>query len=412
MTTPASAAHPTRRSSPVPADGRLTALQLAAVMAVLAAYALTALVDLHWLATTAKPWQAFLFEDFGYYVRGLNRAFNNENPYADRSIGTGFLYPPPALLWVALLARLPSHLHVAAQLFSQAACLGLCIAILCRQFGRRALLIAPFWVMGIATITTIYIGQINLLVLLGIVALFVYEDERPRLAGLALATIICAKLSPIIFVVYLVFRRQWSVVVWTMGFCVAWCALTVAVFGIEPFQHYWPMLRYLSKLTGVGWSLSAYAAQIPALLAYPKMVQQVLVLSSGLMVVAASLISIRTRDREPAFMTACVSLVTVPGIVWPHHFVWLLLPMTLFWFRTGCSSAILALTFMVVQVEAFYRGALFTYGIAILIVLVSLQRSLRTARLGELIVAKKTAPSACRQCPHVRRAVRSRDGLP
>ena len=358
---------------------RLTVPQLATVMVIFAAYALAALIYLHWNATTAKPWQVFLFEDFGYYVRGLDRAVNNENPYSDRSIGTGFLYPPPALLWISLFARLSPPVFVAAQFFSQAVCLGLCIALLYRQFGRQAFLIAAFWVMAIATISTIYTGQINLLVQLGIVALFVYEEEHPWLAGLALATVICAKLSPLIFVVYLVFRRQWSAVAWTMGFCIAWCALTAAIFGIEPFQQYWPMLRYLSKLTGIGWSLTAYAAQIPGLLPYPKLVQQVLVISSGVMVVAASLISNKTKDREPAFMAACISLVLVPGIVWTHHFVWLLLPMTLFWFRTGCSPAVLALTFMVVQIESFHRGALLKYGIALIIVLISLYRSLRAA---------------------------------
>lgn len=355
----------------------LSGAQWFTFLAIAAAYAVVALIFLHGYAKDAKPWRIYLFEDFSYYVRGLDRAVHGGNPYADQNIGTGFLYPPPALLWTALYARLPAHAKTIALLGSQAIYLALCIGMLWKHFGRRALLAAPLWIFAISTVLTFYLGQINLLVLLGIVTLYVYEEERPWLAGLGLATIICAKLSPIVFLVYLALRWRWRVVGWTLAFCVGWSLLTLLFFGISPFLQYRPMIGYLSGLYGYGDSLSRYAAWIFHRPADQKLIQKLAAGLCGLTVAGTALLANKTRDRQPAFIAACISLLLAPGLVWHHQMVWLLLPYTLFWFANGCSPAVLMSTFMIMQLESLYHGMLMTHGVSIYIMIASIYQSLR-----------------------------------
>jgi hypothetical protein len=54
--------------------------------------------ELRLLAT--KPLAKYWLEDFCYYERALDNALKGTGPYATRSIGQAYLYPPPTLLLV------------------------------------------------------------------------------------------------------------------------------------------------------------------------------------------------------------------------------------------------------------------------------------------------------------------------
>ena len=47
------------------------------------------------------------FFDFQIYARAFHDAITSANPYAIRSIGTAFIYPPQALLLLAPILALP-----------------------------------------------------------------------------------------------------------------------------------------------------------------------------------------------------------------------------------------------------------------------------------------------------------------
>src|SRR4051812_30953095 len=89
--------------------------------------------------TQARLAQAFPpFLDFGFYNRPLGNALAGSDPYDVREIGSGFLYPPPALFFME-----PFHIILADGLragvytFFNLARLAVIIWLIPRRYGLQ-----------------------------------------------------------------------------------------------------------------------------------------------------------------------------------------------------------------------------------------------------------------------------------
>jgi hypothetical protein len=87
--------------------------------------------------------------------------------------------------------------------------------------------------------------QVNLFVfLLVLVAFLLFRRRRDAWGGLALAAAASAKVMPIVFLPYLLYKRAWRAAAWTAGFLVVLnVALPLAVFGPARTAEHWRAWR-------------------------------------------------------------------------------------------------------------------------------------------------------------------------
>ena len=156
-----------------------------------------------------------------------------------------FEYPPPFLLFprVALLVT-DDFLTLRAGWFVLQA-LGLLVvtAWLARWIGGRdgrlTLLLVPVLLASLPTMLGLQFGQFHVAtLLLSIAAMISFEERRPAVGGVLLAVAIVSKLSPAFLVVYLLARRRWREVAWTLGACAAFSGVALAVLGWAPFEAF------------------------------------------------------------------------------------------------------------------------------------------------------------------------------
>ena len=98
------------------------------------------------------------------------------------------------------------------------------------------------WPILLATSTTLSMLQIGnahfLVICLSILAMLCFETRRAKLGGALLAFAIASKIFPGLLLVYLLARRRWWDVGWTVAAMFALCAATLAIFGTQPFTAF------------------------------------------------------------------------------------------------------------------------------------------------------------------------------
>ncbi len=175
-----------------------------------------------------------------------------------------FEYPPPFLLFPrAALALSDDFLAIRAGWFVLQA-LGLVVvtAWLARwvggRDGRLALLLVPVLLAALPTMLGLQFGQFHVAtVLLSIAAMICFEERRPVVGGGLLAVAIVSKLSPAFLLVYLLARRRWREVAWTLAGCAIFSGVALAFLGWAPFQAF---LSYQLPRLQSGEAFSFYEA--------------------------------------------------------------------------------------------------------------------------------------------------------
>src|SRR4030095_2681771 len=77
-----------------------------------------------------------LLQDQIYYNRALHAALEHKDPYANRNIGTGYLYPPQALLIIELFNQVqPFFLRVAVNSVANIALLACMLYSIAKYYG-------------------------------------------------------------------------------------------------------------------------------------------------------------------------------------------------------------------------------------------------------------------------------------
>jgi len=167
-------------------------------------------------------------------IRGLRKWM--DDPYE---------YPPPFLLFPrAALAMTDDFLTIRAGWFVLQA-LGLVVvaAWLARWIGGRdgelAFLLVPVLLASVPTLLGLQFGQFHIAtLLLSVAAMLCFEQRRPAVGGGLLAVAVVSKLAPVFLLVFLLGRRRWREVLWTVGACAVFSLLGLAVLGWAPFEAF------------------------------------------------------------------------------------------------------------------------------------------------------------------------------
>ncbi|MBN1810342.1 MAG: DUF2029 domain-containing protein [Anaerolineae bacterium] len=343
-----------------------------------------------------KPLPDHFIEDFSYYTRAYKDAFKLGDPYAVRDIGTGFLYPPPALLIVGLYAQVSSFMPRIALLSATNILL---VSLMVYTVGRRyGYTLSDIWwcfplALGFAPfLETLLLGQINVMTHFGILLLFLWQDTHPLLGGVGLALGIVTKATPLAFLGYLLVKRNLKAIVGTAVGLAVFCLLAGWVLGWHTFVSFFDVFRQLLEVFPLDPNSHSFVAVLNRLVPLPY--ETLMVVHRGLTVymiavfVLSGVITTLTREPEPLFIILCFGLALIPNVMWYHHYVFFLLPVIVWLAWRRKHRAVMAWCFLgltLIQMDRLYsflevtNGALaHAFGhLSILMVLVGQLRRVR-----------------------------------
>jgi sugar lactone lactonase YvrE len=342
-----------------------------------------------------KPIPQWLLEDFGYYQRASADALSGKGPYAVRAIGTGFLYPPPALLFIELFGVVsPFLLRAAVFVTVNITFLTIMIYGIARRYGYSgrdmwywfplALGFAPF-------LETLHLGQVNVITQFGIFLMFFGETTLPILAGSGLAVAIITKVTPIFFLGYLFVNKRFRVIGSTVIAIAFLSGLALLRYGPGPYMVYPDVFQGLVQQFPQGTNSQSLVAklavanvepfqnflwQLPAALRTPvlgfisfastnvDLVQRTLIIYVLLLLVLSGIATLLLKEREPLFIVASLGMMLSPNVMWYHHYVFALLPLLVWmaWSRLRPAVVLWCFTgLLLIQMDRWYL----TYGLLI-----------------------------------------------
>jgi hypothetical protein len=161
---------------------------------------------------------------------------NPEDPYQ---------YPPQFLLLPRLAIALTNDFDLIKifWLLLQALFFGFISLSVARFIGGdigfvAAMLVPILWI-SFPVLSNLQYGQFHMMsIMLAVAAMMWFAEEKYFLGGASLAFAMLSKVAPAILLVYLIARRRWREVAWTLGYCAAFTLLAVAVIGTKPFTAF------------------------------------------------------------------------------------------------------------------------------------------------------------------------------
>ncbi len=287
------------------------------------------------LAGLAMVWVSWggirtgIWVDLDVYVAGGRAVLDRTDLYAVAVHDLPFTYPPFAAALFAPLALLPVTVARVVVTLASLGAMAVVIEVLRRRLGLTPLAVVPVVVVGVAMepfLRTVLLGQVNavLIALVVLDCLVVPARHRGWLVGLAAGV----KLTPAVFVVWFLLRREWA----AAARSAAAGLLTVGVgFAVAPGSSwfYWTggfgdLGRFgAASVLGVdNQSGSAALARLLGLTSVPTP----LVLLCGLVAVgAAALVArgcLRRGDDVGALLAVAIGGLLASPVSWSHHWLW------------------------------------------------------------------------------------------
>ena len=294
----------------------------------MSAYGLLGVRDL----VILKSGVASPFYDFHVYTRAFQNAITATDPYAIRTIGPAYIYPPQALFVLAPIAALPSGVvQTILWLAFNVALLSLLLVLIMRRYGYGLPQTSWWFFLALAfgpTLETLYTGQVNLVVASASYLTFALEEAAPLAGGLALAVAISMKVSPATLGLYLLSGRRWRAIGATALGVAALAFAAGLAFGWTPLLTYAGVFRHLmaERLTPDG-NVESLATTLVfnGLLAPSQMgaAQAALTAYSCLVALAGVALAGRSGDRAALFVVLSLATMSAPAVVWYHHFVFI-----------------------------------------------------------------------------------------
>jgi alpha-1,2-mannosyltransferase len=251
-----------------------------------------------------------------------------------------FTYPPIAAVLFSVLTPLPAWLAGALMTMVSFLSLSVVCFVVTRRLTPRANVVwtvsAAVAVAGFAlepVHSTYLYGQVNLVLMaLVVVDCLAVTDERWRgmLVGLAAAL----KLTPLVFVLYFVARKDWRAALTSLG---TFAGVAGAGFVLAPqdsAEFWFHGLLDGSRVGGIAYMTNQSLRGVLHRLNPGHSTEMVLwVVLSAIVVLLAVVAARRTRHDVVALVAIATAGLLVSPISWSHHWVW-------------CVPAFLALAFL------------------------------------------------------------------
>lgn len=258
--------------------------------------------------------------------------FAHDDPVQGR---LGFTYPPFAALVLAPLGALGFRASIVLFVVGTAVAVALTSFWLVRPIARRHGV--PLWfacALALPLISTlepiretVTFGQINmLLVVLVLTDLLIVAPRWPRLGGIAIGVAAAIKLTPAIFIVYLLITRRWRAAL-TASATAAGATLLAAAVAWNDSWHFWTAALWETGRVGhtdrianqsiFGLLARLTAPQDPSLLVWLGIVLPL----AGYGLWRARRAALAGDEVVGLTITGFVGGLVSP-ITWPHHLFW------------------------------------------------------------------------------------------
>jgi alpha-1,2-mannosyltransferase len=259
-------------------------------------------------------------------------AFAHDDPIQGR---LGFTYPPFAALVLAPLGALGFRASIVLFVVGTAVAVALTSFWLVRPIARRHGV--PLWfacALALPLISTlepiretVTFGQINmLLVVLVLTDLLIVAPRWPRLAGIGIGIAAAIKLTPAIFIIYLLITRRWRAAL-TATATAAGATLLAAAVAWHDSWHFWTAALWETGRVGhtdrianqsvFGLLARLTAPQDPNLLIWLAIVLPL----AGYGLWRARRAALAGDEVVGLTITGFVGGLASP-ITWPHHLFW------------------------------------------------------------------------------------------
>lgn len=234
----------------------------------------------------------------------------------------------------------------------------------------------------VPVLTTVYAGQVNLFVLLFVVAyLYALAQGYPAGAGLALAAGVMLKPMPIALIFHAAWKRRFRVLLWMLiGFIVI-VLITLPVIGWKPYQDYARYSLSLAGLTRMGepgvyppnQALSGFFGRLlthhefgGALADSPTLSKALTLMVSFVLILATGVICGRGNFSEDLFaleaglVIIAFYLITPTG--WFHHMALAFVAFAAAWrFALSLERLFVLLAYALVNVQGLFWHQLIGY---------------------------------------------------
>jgi alpha-1,2-mannosyltransferase len=263
-----------------------------------------------------------------YWLHGQGNVYDYLKPFSKY----GFTYPPFAAITMAPMAILPwwavNALSISGSVVVTLVILDWYLRPLVERYGwTRWFTVAValcFAAIFEPLRETVGFGQVNMLLLFLVLADFRFFIGRgSRLGGVAVGLATAVKLTPGIFVLYLLVTRRYRAALTAMGTASGATVLAMLV-APEASREFWTDALWDTDRVGTlsfisNQSLEGFAARLRP--AHPSML-----LWAALVVVTLAVWAWRVRradDRTGVALTGVAACLVSP-VTWIHHLVWLL----------------------------------------------------------------------------------------
>ncbi|MBB4858986.1 putative membrane protein [Novosphingobium chloroacetimidivorans] len=308
--------------------------------------ALGLLLVLHHLAEFAQVLregvgQASLTLDFRTYMCGSADLIRPYDICHNDEFVSGFVYPPPSILYFHALSRLP----IQTAFLIHSGIVALCLAAACAMIvallpeGRRHSWTAIVMGLGIAPIgTCLAAGQVNVLLMVSAVAgVWFASRQMPGRAGVAIALGFWLKIYPALVPALFLTRAKLPAAVATVLWTIAIGLAGLLWAAPELYRQYFvELLPHAQGYTmpGVAYSIAGAAAYIAAgggapvqhFVPIPEAVQWLSKAVLGAGILAAMAHQRLTQDSRPLDslnVLLCASLIAAPN-AWGYHYAMIL----------------------------------------------------------------------------------------
>ena len=293
----------------------------------------------HATSYTVDPADLQVYNSGGLIIRDVSPPFDArfQYPLYDwplSKVALKFTYTPFAAIFFAAISYIPWSVlprlsQLANLLFLIAATWFTAGALGCRDRRTQlgcALLGAAAALLTEPVFRTMYLGQINLLLMAAIIGDLSQPDKR-RHKGIATGLAAGIKLVPLIFIPYLLLTRRFRAAAMTAGAFAATVILGFLVVPGDADDWWFHGLFFADGRTGfVGWGgnqslraiLTRFAGSINGAVA-PWVIAALIVAAVGL--ASAALLDRAGHPVLAILATALVGLLDSP-ISWDHHWVW------------------------------------------------------------------------------------------
>jgi alpha-1,2-mannosyltransferase len=268
--------------------------------------------------------------DFRIYMWGGHAVLHDDRLYLALAYGHWFTYSPFAAIVFVPVATLPLAVaRVLWDLVSVAALAYSCVLIL-KLAGYRPsrLMVAGVVAAAMAldpVYQTLFLGQINL-ILLALILTDIWRASRDRSAGIGIGVAAAIKLTPAIFIVFLLLARRTKAALIAAG-TFAGCGLIGFLVAPDASKLYWRQLFFDTHRVGAPYisNQSPYgtAIRIAGGQAHVGSWWIVIPLAFAATGLTAAAIFARRHDWLAATAAAGTTGLLVSPISWAHHWVWI-----------------------------------------------------------------------------------------